>query len=80
MSISRLLSGSDDKSIVDQFRRNWSDPWSAKATAPDSLFGRNTLGILLMELREELRTLSAGESIPMHVPSPPVKSTVALSA
>lgn len=76
----RLLLGSGDKPIVEESRRNRDDPWSARATEPDVLVGMNTLGILLMELREELRILPVGESIPMQIPAPPAQSGVALSA
>lgn len=80
MSFGRLLLSSGELPIVEESRRNQADPWSARAKGPDTLVGLNTLGILLVELREELRELPAGESIPMHFPAPPGKSEVALSA
>jgi len=80
VTFGRLLLSSGDKPIVEESRRNRDDPWSARAQGPDTLFGQNTLGILLIELREELRGLPAGESIPMHFPAPHPKSQVARSA
>ncbi len=74
MTFGRLLLSSGDKPIVEaveESRRNRDDPWSARARGAEILVGRNTLGILLMELREELRVLPAGGSISMHLPPYP---------
>jgi len=71
ISFGGLLLSSGDQPLVEESRRNRDDPWSARAKGPDMLVGQNTLGVLLMELREELRVLPSGESIPMHLPAIP---------
>jgi type I restriction enzyme S subunit len=69
MTFGRLLLSTGDRPIVEESRRNRDDPWSARGA--DMLVGQNTLGILIMELREELRVLAPGESIPMRLPPYP---------
>jgi ribA/ribD-fused uncharacterized protein len=61
----RLLRESQDKPIVEESRKNQPDMWSARASKnnPDELVGENTLGILLMELRDEFLSLSPGEKV-----------------
>jgi type I restriction enzyme S subunit len=48
-----LLLTSDDRPIVEESGKN--DFWGAKPLENGTLVGRNVLGRLLMELREELR-------------------------
>lgn len=69
ISFGGLLLRTGDKPIVEESRRNRNDPWSARAKGPDILEGENGLGVLLMELREELKGIPADEPIP--VPTPP---------
>jgi type I restriction enzyme S subunit len=65
MTFGRLLRESKGKSIVEESRKNSADPWSARALKnnPDVLVGENTLGILLMELRDEFLSLPPGEKL-----------------
>ncbi len=63
-----LLLRTGDKSIVEESRRNRDDPWSARARDADTLEGQNTLGVLLMELRAELKNIPANEPIPVPTP------------
>jgi predicted NAD-dependent protein-ADP-ribosyltransferase YbiA (DUF1768 family) len=63
-----LLLSTGDKPIVEESRRNRDDPWSARARDADTLEGQNTLGVLLMELREELTHIPANEPIPVPMP------------
>jgi len=64
-SFGGLLLSTGDKPIVEESRRNRSDPWSARAKGRDILEGENGLGVLLMELREELKGIPAHEPIPV---------------
>jgi putative DNA methylase len=52
-TFSQLLLETGDRPIVEESRKD--DFWGAKALAPYQLVGRNALGRLLMELREEVR-------------------------
>ena len=68
-SFGGLLLSTGEKPIVEESRRNRDDPWSARAKDTDTLEGQNRLGVLLMELRKELKSISANASI--VVPTPP---------
>jgi predicted NAD-dependent protein-ADP-ribosyltransferase YbiA (DUF1768 family) len=68
-SFGGLLLSTGDQPIVEESRRNRDDPWSARAKDADTLEGENRLGMLLMELRKELRQIPANE--PILVPTPP---------
>ena len=75
-----LLLCTGDRPIVEESRRNRDDPWSARAKGSNVLEGENTLGVLLMELRDELRRAPVGGLIPMRFPAPPARSAMALFA
>jgi type I restriction enzyme S subunit len=65
VKLGRLLRQSEGKLIVEESRRNTNDKWSARTQKdkPEILVGENTLGVLLMELRDEFLSLSPGEKI-----------------
>lgn len=65
MSFGRLLCESQGRPIVEESRRPRNDQWSARALQgdPDVLVGENTLGLLLMELRDEFLALPPGGKI-----------------
>jgi ribA/ribD-fused uncharacterized protein len=67
----RLLVKSGERPIVEESRRNRDDLWSARARKGDSevLVGQNTLGIMLMELREEISGAPGGQ---FPCPSAPI--------
>lgn len=52
-TFSQLLLSTDDKSIVEESRKD--DFWGAKPIDTDTLIGKNALGRLLMELREAIK-------------------------
>lgn len=52
---SRLLLETDGRDIVEDSTARKDTFWGARETAPGILEGENTLGILLMELRDKLR-------------------------
>ena len=53
VAFSELLLETADRPIIEQSRKD--DFWGAKPTDEDTLVGRNVLGRLLMELREEVK-------------------------
>jgi ribA/ribD-fused uncharacterized protein len=61
----RLLRESAGRSIVEESRKKCNDMWSARALREDQgiLVGENTLGLLLMELRDEFLALEPGDHI-----------------
>jgi type I restriction enzyme S subunit len=65
MTFGRLLRESKGQPIVEESKKNSDDMWSARAVKgnPEVLVGENTLGILLMELRDEFLSLEPGERI-----------------
>lgn len=58
-SVSLLFKETGDRPIVEESRKD--DFWGAKPASDETLNGRNVLGRLLMELREELRSSNSSQ-------------------